>query len=341
MGATGLRTLQQALAAKRFASAYYLFGEDEHRKDVLVREMITAAVDPATRDFNLDQVRGSDAEAQRLDTMLQTLPMMAARRVVVVRDTGSLRKDARSALERYLASPSAETVLILVALAGTKEEKEFSQATSVPLQAPARENFAAWVRDHVSEVHDKTITDGAVSLLQEAFTKDTVLLASELDKLSSYAQGAVIDEAAVKAVSGVSHGKTLSDLLNAVAARDAGSALGLISDVLLHPKNNAVSVIMALTVQTLALSWGHHVRGRADYFGLLKETSAFPMRPWSEAATCWAANQARWSGPSLQAAMRALRNADQAAKDTRVASDEQLLATLICAMCAEPSRVAA
>jgi len=341
MGAITLQAFQHALAARRFAPAYYLTGDDDHRKGALVRQVIDAAVDAAMRDFNIDIVRGGEADVQRLDSMLQTLPMLASRRVVVVRDTASLRKDVRALLEQYLESPSPDTVLLLVALAGTKDEKEFSLATQVALPAPAGDGFELWVVEHVRDVHGTSITSGAVQLLEDHVGRDTMLLASELDKLASYAAGHEIDEDAVSAVTGLRRGKTLADLLDAVAARDAPLALALINDVLSQPKNNAVNVIMALTVQTLAMMWGHYARGRADYFSLLKETSAFPMRPWGDASKCWASNQSRWSTASLHAALRALREADQAAKDTRVASDEQLLATLVCAMCAEPARAAA
>lgn len=341
MGVTTLQTFQKAMAAQHFAPAYYLTGDDEHRKDALVRQVIDAAVDAPMREFNLDIVRGGEADVQRLDSMLQTLPMLASRRVVVVRDTGSLRKDVRALLEKYLESPSPDTVLLLVALAGTKEEKEFARATQVALPAPTGEGFDTWVIEHVRDVHGTSITSGAVKLLEENVGYDTVLLVSEIDKLVSYAGGKPIDEDAVGKVIGVRRGTTLINLLNAVAARDAALALELVDGVLSQPKNNAVYVIMALTVQTLAMTWGHHARGRADYFALLKETRAAPMRPWGDASQCWASNQSRWSGASLHTALRALREADQAAKDTRVASDEQLVATLICAMCAEPSRAAA
>jgi DNA polymerase-3 subunit delta len=341
MGVTSLQAFQNAVTAQRFAPAYYLSGDDEHRKDALVRQVIETAVDAAVREFNVDVVRGSEADVQRLEPMLQTLPMLAARRVVVVRDTGSLRKDVRAQLERYLESPAPDTVLVLVALAGTKEEREFSHATQLTVSSPTGDGFGAWVVEHVRDVHGASITSKAVQLLEESVGRDTVLLASEIDKLVSYAGGQMIDDAAVSAVTGIRRGKTLGDLLDAVAARNAGAALGLIEDVLTVPKNNAVTVIMALTVQTLAMTWGHYARGRVDYFALLKETSAFPMRPWGEAAKCWASNQSRWNSTNLHSALRALREADQAAKDTRVASDEQLVATLICAMCAEPSRAAA
>ncbi len=77
------RALQKAISSRQFAASYYISGEDEHRKDLLVHRLISAAVDPATKDFNLDMLRGAEADAQVLDSMLQTLPMMAERRVVV------------------------------------------------------------------------------------------------------------------------------------------------------------------------------------------------------------------------------------------------------------------
>lgn len=341
MGTMDSRALQKAISSKHFAASYYISGEDEHRKDLLVQRLISAAVDPATKDFNLDLLRGAEVDAQALDSMLQTLPMMAERRVIVVRDTGSLRKDARAVLEKYVTAPAPTTLLVLVALAGTKEEKEFANATGVLLQPPTGERLDAWIREHLDEVHGSTITDGALELLHSALSKDTVFVASELDKLASYVQGGTIDEEAVSNVVGVQKGKTAGDLLDAVAERDAAKALSLVEDVLSHPRNNAVTIIMALTVQTLAFLWGNNARGRVDYFALLKETGAFPMRSWGEAAKCWAKNQSRWDSRSLRNAMRALSDADQAAKDTRVASDEQLLSTLICAMCAPQSRAAA
>ncbi len=97
--------------------------------------------------------------------------------------------------------------------------------------------------------------------------------------------------------------------------------------------------------QTLALSWGFHARERGlpahslerEYIALLKQTGAFPMRQWGEAARAWTKYLPRWDRASLAQAMRALRQADLGAKDTRISSDEQLLSNLLCAMCTPPS----
>lgn len=346
MEAKALRELRAAMASGTFAPAYYIHGGDEFRKDDLLRSLASAVVDPAVRDFNLDTFRGADVNPQQVESLLNTPPMMAARRGVIVRDTGSLKKDARATLERYLKRPSPDSVLVLVALAGTKEEKAFSElAVDVPVEPLSGSELTTWLVAHAREVHGAELRADAVTALLAAVGSDTVQLAGEVDKLVSYASGAPITADAVSAVVGVREGESLGVLLDAVAARDLPQALAVVEPVLLHPKVNAVNVIMALTVQMLALSWGVHARRRGlpahalqgEYFSLLKQTGAFPMRPWGEATRAWAKYVPTWDRTSVMHALKALRMADLGAKDTRISSDEQLLSNLLCAMCAAPT----
>jgi hypothetical protein len=75
---------------------------------------------------------------------------------------------------------------------------------------------------------------------------------------------------------------------------------------------------------------------------LLKETGAFPGRPWGEAVNAWSRYSERWSASQLDAALSALLLADEAFKETKVSSDEQLLTSLILALCGSgPTRAAA
>jgi DNA polymerase-3 subunit delta len=342
MEAKDVRELRTAISSGRFPPAYYFHGDDEYRKDELARELIEALVEPATRDFNLDIFRGSDADAERLESLLNTPPLMALRRAVVVRDTGGLRKDARAALERYLDHPSPDSVLVLVALAGTKEEKGLkSRATSVVVNPLEDRALVQWMIEHAQRLHGAKLLPAAATLLQRTVGTDTMQLAAELDKLASFCTGDAIDESSVEAVVGVPRGVTMDALLDAVAGRDLPAALAMVNDVLAQPRVSAVSVIMALTVQTLALMWGVLARRRGvstqrlqgEYFALLRDTGAFPGRAWGDAARSWSRHVVCWDERSLSDALRALRFADQQAKDTRLSTDEQLLSTLVCAMC--------
>jgi len=329
------RAFRKSLQRGEFERVYYFHGEDDFLKEQAVRELVAAAVDPSTRDFNLDIRAAAELDAETLGSLVGTPPMMAARRVVVVRDVAALRKDARAALEGYLKDPAPDVLLILVAPAGEKAKVDKAleaRAATVEFAPLTGDRVPRWIAHHVETVLGARITPDAAELLQQATGNELAALAAELDKLASYAGGGTIDEAAVADVVGVRRGETLGDFLDRVAARDAAGALALLPHILAQPKTSAVSIVMALTAQMLAIGWGI-TRTRADYFELLKSGKAFPMRPWGEAARAWSAAERHWDDAAIDAALDALLAADIALKETRISSDTQLLTNLVLALC--------
>lgn len=333
-----------------FDPVYVLFGDDEFRKDGAVRDLVEAAVDPSTRDFNLELRRGTELSAETLDALLGTPPMLAERRVVVIREVDKLKKDARAMLGRYLARPAPDLLLVLVAPAGVKLDKELSQrGVAVEFEPLTGDRLPRWVSYHAEHVLGRAITPEAVALLIEAAGPDLTQLALELEKLASYTSEA-IDERAVGEVVGVRRGESLGDLLDALAAKDVATAVALLPGVLQQPKTTAVSIVMNLTTQTLALAYGVAARERGtppralynEYMTLLRESGAFPGRPWGEAVNAWTKYTDIWSAAELDDALEALLQTDAALKETRLSSPEQLLTTLVLRLCsADPSRRAA
>lgn len=343
----GFKAMRAALDGRAFDPVYYLHGDDEVLKEQSLQRLISTALDPATREFNFESRRGADLDAGTLGSMLSTPPMMAERRVIVLRDPGALRKDARAMLDRYLAAPASDTVLVLTSPAGEKADREIAaRSTAVRFDALSDAQLAKWIVKYADELGAR-ITPEAVTLLRDAAGSETSQLRMELDKLGSYVAGGEIDAAAVEAVVGVRHGETLGDLLDAVAMRDGPRALALLPVVLQQPKVSAVTTILALTTQTLALAWARSVRDRSpgarlDFFGLLKEApSSYTGRSWGEATASWSRAVDRWTSAELDAALAALLHADAAAKDTRVSSDDQILTDVILALCGSGRRRAA
>jgi DNA polymerase-3 subunit delta len=345
MPASSLKILRDAIKRHSFDGAYYIVGEDEYQKDDAVRQLVDAAMEPGARDFNLDIRRAADLDAESLGVLLSTPPMMAARRVIVLRDVQGLKKEPRKVLDDYLRNPASDLLLIMSASGGSKIDSAVSSA-STPLQFDplSGDRIPKWIAHHATTVLGVAISESAIELLQAAVGNDLHQLSAELDKLASYVEGREqeIGEDAVAAVVGVRRGETLSDLLDAVADRNTGRALDLVPHVLAQPKTTGVSVVMALSTQTLAISWGRakldeglpRARLSQEYFNLLKETGAFTGRPWGSATAVWTRAAERWSGHSLDRALDSLLEADVALKESRVSSEEQLLASLILSLCA-------
>ncbi len=343
------RQFMSHIKDRAFAPAYLFWGDDEWRKDAALRELLRGAVDPASRDFNLDQLRGPDLDADGVGTILGTPPMMAERRVVVIRDVSGMKKGARAALERYLAKPASDLVLALTVPSGVKPEAALTnRCFSLQVNAVSGDELAKWIVKQTHERFGAEITPDAVSLLQSAVGDDSGSLMMELDKAASYVLGGTIDAAAIEAVVGVRHGETTSDLLDAVASRDVTQAMALVGPVLALPKTSGVGLAMALATQTAALGWGAAQRAKGvplnrlakEYFDLLKRTGAFPGRPWGEATAAWTKHVPHWTVADAESGLRAILRADERLKDTRASNDEQVLQTLVLELCApsEPRR---
>jgi DNA polymerase-3 subunit delta len=104
---------------------------------------------------------------------------------------------------------------------------------------------------------------------------------------------------------------------------------------------SAVLLVMYLTTQTLALGYAAASRARGappralygELMTLLKETGAFPGRPWGEAVNAWNKHSDRWTEAEINTALGALLTTDLALKETKISSDEQLLTSLVLALC--------
>jgi DNA polymerase-3 subunit delta len=350
MPPAAMRALKSALEQRTFDRVYLFHGDDDYLKEEKVRALIDRATDPGTRDFNLEIRRAAETDAAALGLALDSLPMMAERRVVVLRDVTTLKKDSRTVLAKYLERPAADTLLVLVAGTGTKPDTALiDAATAIEFKPLNDSDLVKWVAHRASAL-GVTIGERAAELLCGATGNDLALLSGEIDKLRSFTNGETIGEAAIEAIVGVRHGERLGDLLDLVAQRKSADAIALLERVLAQPKTTGVSIVMSLTTQTLAIGWllAARERGLAQHqferelFGLLKENpSSVAGRPWGEAVKAWVHSLRHWDNAAVDRAISLLLAADLALKDTRISSEEQLLTSLLLAMTAGAARRAA
>ena len=136
------------LIAKGLAPVYVLHSEHPILIERAVAAIRDAAVPPAMRGFNYDVVEGKPKGAQ-IVALAQTLPMMAERRMVFVRDIGLMSADEAPAVIDYLGKPNPSTVLVAVTSKLDKRLKLFQHLGKKGflhvLDAPR--NAAPWARE--------------------------------------------------------------------------------------------------------------------------------------------------------------------------------------------------
>lgn len=349
MAVSSLKVLRDAIRQRAFEPAYYIFGEDEFQKEDAVKQLVRATVDPGTRDFNLEFCKGSEVDSRQLDSALQSLPMMAERRTFVLRDVNSLKKDVRKVLDAYLKNPSRDNVVILVSGPDSKEDKTLA-ALAAPLEFDplTPDRIPKWIQHYTTTELNAGITPAAADLLFAAVGNDLHQLCAELDKLCSYAgPGGEIDETAVAAIVGVRRGEMMPDLLDAIAMRNTHRALEILPTVLAQPKTSGVQIVMALAAQTLGIGWAAAKKGdgqtgfklQNELFDLLKQSGgAYTGRSWGSAVNTWISATDSWYPEAICNALDALLDADVMLKETRLSSEEQVIADVILRVCAYDRR---
>src|SRR6266545_3467435 len=167
-------------------AVYYLHGDEEVLKDEAIRALVDRALEPGTHDFNFDQRSAADLEPQTFHTLVNTPPMLAARRAVVIRGLEDLKKASkvRQELVRYLGAPNPSTLLILVQGAGDPPDPELARAaTTVAAEPLAPARVHQWVADRAARLPLALAPDAAEQLVR-AVGHDLGALAQELEKLA-------------------------------------------------------------------------------------------------------------------------------------------------------------
>ena len=112
--------------AGRLDPIYVLHSEHPILIERTIAGIRDVVVPPQARGFNYDVVEGK-ASANRIVSLAQTLPMMAAKRMVFVRDLAGMPADDTEALLAYLAKPNPSTVIVALASKIDKRMKLYAQ----------------------------------------------------------------------------------------------------------------------------------------------------------------------------------------------------------------------
>lgn len=180
------------LAGQPSAGVYFLHGAEEHLREDAVHRVVAAFLDEATRDFNFDQLRGADVAPEALASMIATPPMMAEHRVILIRDMQGLTPKGRELIEATAADPPPGLVLIVSGQKPSGSRAKFYtnlQKAAVTVEFPRLElnDLPGWLMERASSEHGLELELDAARALVSAIGSHLGVLATELEKLASFA----------------------------------------------------------------------------------------------------------------------------------------------------------
>jgi DNA polymerase-3 subunit delta len=321
------------------APCYYFHGPVDLLKDEALALLLERSLDPSLRDLNYDQRSATQLQADDIEALCNTMPMLAERRVVVIRDVEAWGREAKAkaAMLRYLENPSSDTVLVLVQ--GSSEDKVDAElearSLAITFEPLRREHAARWFERRAAERGVSLEADASAHLLS-TLGDDLGLLASELDKLAGLSASAPVTLAQVESLIGVRHGESVEDWCRAVLAGQTTRAIAILPHVLDQPGQNGVRLLMQLGTSLVGVAmvrawYDRGVRGRAlekSAFDAIKRVRMWGIN-WGATATLWADAAPHWPRERIARALRSARDADAVLKNTNISGETGILTDLI------------
>ena len=190
------KSIIQSIKAKDFKPIYFLHGEEPYFIDEITNAIIENSLDEAERDFNQAIVYGKDSDVIHIISQAKEYPMMAQRRLVVVREAQDLKYFRKTAedlkkndeLASYFENPSDQTIFVInykfKKFDSRKKIFKAAKKNGVVFQSDKIKEYqlSGWINSYVKE-RGYNITPKASELLVEFLGDDLSKVINEFNKL--------------------------------------------------------------------------------------------------------------------------------------------------------------
>ena len=319
------------------AAVYLLHGEATfltRRAFDWLRPQVTAGF---AEDFNLDRFDARDrAPLERIVDAARTLPMMAPRRLVWVKNAEALfsgQAGNNPALLRYIEAPDATTCLVFTANEVVDRRGKLYKALEKHAvvhesRTPPERELVSWITVQVAE-RGRAIQPDATHLLADAVGRDLAALDAALERLCLFVLApAVIEMPHVE--QSVPHTRTHSvwELADAVAERNLSAALSHAHE-LLGQGEPALRILSLVADRVRKLILGRAARAAGATVQEAAQAAGIP--PFKAAE--FGRQLQRYKGAELLLALERLAAADRQLKRSKL-DDELVLESLLMDLCA-------
>lgn len=221
---------------------YLVSGEEHYLASEVIRALKGAALRGGVPGLNEDQFQAGEIDVDAVLAAARTVPMMARRRFVLVRNVerwegkaGKSDHDPLEPLRHYCENPAATSVVVLHAPLLDKRRKLYGQAKSdgflVACDPLPRHELPRWIERQV-KARACRIAPSVAELLAELTGPELSQVEDAVERLCLYVGArAEIDEEGVSACIVRLRSASVWELLAAVGRRDVGAALLALSDV--------------------------------------------------------------------------------------------------------------
>lgn len=181
--------VEAAVEDQSFKPIYLFHGDEPYLLNQAVQYLKVCALHGGAADFNWNSYLAADADVGAIRDEVETLPMMAPRRVVLVREVNDFRDDEWETLRPLIENPVDTTVLMLTASKIDRRKKThmrlLEKAISVEFKKPYENQVPGWIQ-HIAKAHGMQFNDEGLQLFHRLVGSQLVEIEREVQKLRSF-----------------------------------------------------------------------------------------------------------------------------------------------------------
>ena len=237
--------LAKEIAGGRIRSGYLLAGGEPLLRDDALAAIEEAVLSSAPRDFNLDRLDVATSTPGRLEEALGNLPVMAERRLVVLREAEGrgpkLDEGWTQVIESWLANAGESSTAVFVVITSKVDRRKKwvkafrDSAMDVDCDPPrGARDLAKFLKDEARR-QGVELTGDAAGLLGERVGPQLLLLRQEIEKAALLAgPGERIERKDVEMSVAAVAEEPIWDLTDAIGQGKTADAIDLLARMLQH-----------------------------------------------------------------------------------------------------------
>jgi len=241
------QTIIQNIKGKKFDPIYFLHGEEPYFIDQ-VMEAAGSILPKAEKAFNEVIMYGKDTEWKQIVDQCSQYPMMAPRRVIILKEAQYLSKIEM--LIKYIERPNPMTSLFIgykKKIDGRKKIFSTLKKNSVVLESKKVKEYkmAEWISNHIRQ-RKRLIHPDNAQRLSGLLGNQLGKVINEIDKLMvTTPEGQEVTVDLIHKNVGMSKDYNVFELQNALSIRDTTKVFKIAEYFAAHPKENPIPLILA------------------------------------------------------------------------------------------------
>lgn len=229
-----MKHIKEQIKNNTFDSVYLIYGTEQYLVQQAKKTLCPAVTDMEDT-INYTKFEGKQAQVSEIASIAETMPFFQDRRLILLEDTGFLKKASDDYLEVLKTLPDT-TVIVMVEQEVDKRNKVYKYIKDhgyiCECTAPGEKQLMNWCAGLLAK-RGKKIRANDLSYLLSLTSNDMYQLKNEIEKLADYmGDREVIEKKDIDEIVTVEITNQIFDMISAMAAKNQKKAMELYDHLL-------------------------------------------------------------------------------------------------------------